>query len=125
MKVVATGSGDPAERNAQFEFIAAERERHLASGHPVLSVDTKKKEFLGGLHRGGSLYTKDVPLGRYDHDFPHLAGGKVVPHGIYDVGANSGFITLGNSAETPEFVGRCLRRWWDMRGRYDLSLIHI
>jgi len=88
----------------------------------VLSVDTKKKEFLGGLYRDGGLYSQDgVPLKRFDHDFPHLAEGKLVPHGIYDLQANTGFVTIGTSAETPAFVAQCLSLWWNYRGSYDYA----
>ncbi len=37
----------PAEREAQFQHIAAERARFAAAGNPIISVDTKKK----GAHR--------------------------------------------------------------------------
>jgi len=86
----------------------------------VLSVDTKKKEFLGGLYREGKLYCSDGKLPkRFDHDFPYLAEGRVVPHGIYDLVNNSGFITLGTIAEIPGFVAECIRGRWNYRGRHD------
>lgn len=111
---------DPELRNAQFEKIDNLRASYEDQGWPVLSVDTKKKEFLGGLYRDGKLYSQDgVPLERYDHDFPHLAEGLVVPHGIFDLNLNKGFITLGNSAETPAFVAESLGLWWNYRGRHD------
>jgi len=120
VKSLATGEVDPERRNAQFENIAQLREDYQQRGLPVLSVDTKKKEFLGGLYRGGKLYSQNgEPLKRYDHDFPYLAEGKLVPHGIYDLHANTGFVTIGTSAETSAFVARCLGRWWNYRGRYD------
>jgi hypothetical protein len=120
VKVLSTGKGDPEKRNAQFENIEGLRKVFEASVDPVLSADTKKKEFLGGLHRDGELYTLEgEPLKRFDHDFPYLADGKVVPHGIFDTQANTGFITLGTSAETPAFVAESLRLWWNFRGRYD------
>lgn len=118
--MTAIGSCDPEERDDQFEKIKFLRTRYEAKGWPVLSVDTKKKEFLGGLYRDGKLYCLDgEPLKRFDHDFPYLADGRVVPHGIYDVVNNSGFITLGTSAETPGFVAECIRGWWNYRGRHD------
>lgn len=118
--MVAIGRVDPEKRNQQFDFIQAERERHQLLGSAILSVDTKKKEFLGGLYRDGKLYSYEgAPLKRFDHDFPYLADGKVVPHGIYDLQANSGFITLGTSSETAEFIGASLKLWWNYRGRFD------
>jgi hypothetical protein len=89
-------------------------------GWPVLSVDTKKKELLGGILRDGTLYSHyGEPLQRYDHDFLHLAEGKVVPHGIYDLQKNTGHITLGTSAETAAFIAESIGMWWNYRGRYD------
>lgn len=111
---------NPDLRNARFENIEKLRARYEANGWPVLSVDTKKKEFLGGLYRDGKLYSQGgEPLERYDHDFPHLAEGRVVPHGIFDLTLNKGFITLGTSAETPAFVAESLGLWWNYRGRHD------
>jgi hypothetical protein len=118
--VLSIGASDPEERNQQFEFIKAERKRYELLGSPILSVDTKKKEFLGGLYRAGSLYSyQGQALKRYDHDFPYLADGKVIPHGIYDLQNNSGFVTLGTSVETAQFIGASLKCWWNYRGRYD------
>lgn len=115
-----TGKVDPDLRNEQFENIERVRRLYETQGWPVLSVDTKKKEFLGNLYRDGKLYSQDgVPLQRFDHDFPHLAEGKIVPHGIYDLQLNKGFVTLGTSAETPAFVAESIALWWNYRGRYD------
>jgi len=46
VKSLATGEVDPERRNAQFENIAQLRADYEQRGSPVLSVDTKKKEFL-------------------------------------------------------------------------------
>jgi len=115
-----TGGVDSDLRNEQFENIERVRAIFEAQQWPVLSVDTKKKEFLGNLYRDGKLYSQDgVPLQRFDHDFPHLAEGKIVPHGIYDLHLNKGFVTLGTSAETPAFVAESIALWWNYRGRHD------
>jgi hypothetical protein len=120
VKSRATGKVDPERRKAQFENIAHLRANYEQRGFPVLRVDTKKKEFLGGLYRDGKRYSQNgEPLKRYDHDFPYLAEGKLVPHGIYDLHPNPGFVTIGTSAETSDFVARGLGRWWNSRGRYD------
>lgn len=75
---------------------------------------------MGGILRDGWLYTHyGEALCRYDHDFPHLAEGKVIPHGIYDLNQNTGHITLGTSSETPAFIGESIGLWWRYRGRFD------
>ena len=47
-----------------------------------------------------------------DHDFPSYAEGKVIPHGLYDIHKNKGYMTLGASHDTAEFAVECIRRWW-------------
>lgn len=54
----------------------------------------------------------------YDHDFPTLAEGIVIPHGLYDVVRNIGYITLGTSHDTSEFASDCIIYWWEHYGRH-------
>ena len=62
-----------------------------AAGQPVISVDTKKKELIGNFKNGGSDYRpKGEPIRVKVHDFEDQALGKVVPYGVYDIGANAG-----------------------------------
>lgn len=51
-----------------------------------------------------------------DHDFPSLAQGVVIPHGIYDLKRNQGYINLGTSHDTAEFAIDSLRQWWQAQG---------
>jgi hypothetical protein len=102
-KELITGAVDPHARDRQFRHIAALRRLARHRGIPVLSIDTKKKESLGTLHRPGQCYST-APQVVFDHDFAHLAEGRLVPHGVYDVHANVGFMTLGTSRETCAFV---------------------
>jgi hypothetical protein len=90
-------------RDAQFENIARLRAVYIAAGNPVISMDTKKKEYLGNFYRDGHLYTTEE-LQVYDHDFSSHAEGIVIPHGIYDVQRNTGYINLGTSHDTSEFA---------------------
>lgn len=60
---------------------------------------------------------KAIPT--YDHDYPHLGVGKAIPHGIYDVKLNEGYISLGNSHETARFVVDNLEWWWESFGKYE------
>ena len=106
------------ERNPQFENITALKARYLAAGQPVLSIDTKKKEMLGNFYRGGKLYTRET-LEVLDHDFPSYSEGKVVPHGLYDIGRNKAHINLGTSHDTTEFACDSVARWWSLHGRRD------
>jgi hypothetical protein len=108
--------GDP-DRDQQFKIIVNYRNFYLSHGYPVLSGDTKKKEILGRFHRPGNCLVNGERT-CYDHDFASFATGKVVPHGIYDVGRNEGHITLCDSKDTAEFNVDCLRRYWKQIGRH-------
>lgn len=59
----------------------------------------------------------------FDHDFPSLASGVVIPHGLYDLNDNIGFIQIGTSHDTSEFACDSIRYWWNNYGknRYKLA----
>jgi hypothetical protein len=103
-------------RNAQFEKIRRLRAEYEAAGDPILSMDSKKKEHLGNFYRAGHLYTLEE-LRTYDHDFTSLDDGVIIPHSLYDVRLNVGYIQLGTSHDTSEFAIESLRRWWLTHGR--------
>lgn len=103
-------------RNAQFENIAELKATFEANGNPVVSVDTKKKELIGNLFREGKIYTKET-VEVFDHDFPTLAEGVAILHGIYDTGRNEGFFTIGTSRDTSEFACDSILSWWECYGK--------
>ena len=53
----------------------------------------------------------------YDHDFVSLAEGVAIPHGLYDVEKNIGYIHIGTSKETSEFACDSIRKWWEEHGK--------
>jgi hypothetical protein len=71
---------------------------------------------LGNLYRPGQVYCREEILS-FDHDFPHLANGKIVPHGIYDVKNNTAYINIGTSCETAEFACDSIKQWWYKQGK--------
>lgn len=82
---------------------------------PILSIDCKKKEQVGNLYREGKCYAQ-APIQVYDHDYAHLSEGKVIPYGIYDIAINEGYISIGTTHETAEFICGNLLWWWDNYG---------
>jgi hypothetical protein len=106
------------DRNVQFGRIAEIKQQYLAAGWPVISIDTKKKELLGNFYRDGKLYTRDT-IAVLDHDFPSYSDGKIVPHGVYDLGQNKAHINLGTSRDTTEFACDSVAHWWEAQGRRD------
>jgi len=99
-------------RDEQFLRIAELKEEFLALGMPVISMDTKKKEFLGNLYRNGRVYTTEA-IKAFDHDFPTWANGVIIPHGFYDIARNKGCLHLGLSRDTSEFACDSLRLYWE------------
>ena len=85
--------------------------------NPLISIDTKKKELLGQFTRNQPVLSKDEAVETLDHDYPYLGTGKAIPHGIYDVKENKGYISLGNSHETAAFVVDNFAWWWENYGQ--------
>lgn len=108
--------GASGHRDAQFRHLAHLIQEFLAAGNPVLSMDTKKKEFLGTLYRDGKVYCHEA-LKAFDHDFPSLASGVIIPHGIYDLTLNHGWMHLGLSRDTTEFACDSLQMFWHNDGQ--------
>lgn len=109
------------DRDAQFRYLNATAAQRLGAGEPVISVDTKKKELIGGYANGGREWHPGGEPTRVDvHDFADRALGefaKAIPYGVYDVGSNEGWVNVGDSADTAEFAVESIRRWWDTLGR--------
>ncbi len=103
-----------AKREQQFQIIFT-LILVMSVKSPIISIDCKKKEQLGTLYRAGKCYST-APIEVYDHDYSNLGKGKVIPHGIYDIQANKGYISIGNSAETALFICDNLRWWWTEHG---------
>jgi hypothetical protein len=111
------GSKHP-DRNAQFEYINAKVVAAQARKQPVISVDTKKKELIGNFRNGGTDYRpKGNPRRVNVHDFEDKELGKVVPYGVYDVTANTGFVSVGITSDTAEFAVQSIRSWLERLGR--------
>jgi hypothetical protein len=106
------------DRDAQFRYISELAREFLAAGDPVISVDTKKKEPAGQYgNRGRSWRPAGEPVRVRDHDFPDPKEGIAIPYGVYDVGANAGFVNVGTDHDTPAFAAESIRRWHDLIGR--------
>jgi hypothetical protein len=108
--------GAHPDRDAQFQNIGKLKARHLASGDPVISIDTQKKELIGNFAREGHTHTQQAVDG-LDHDFPSAGEGKLIPHGIYDLARNEGYIHLNTSHDTSEFCCDSVAHWWNRHGR--------
>lgn len=64
------------------------------------------------------MYTQDEAIEVFDHDWRTLATGVVIPHGLYDLKLNTGYLHLGTSHDTGEFACDAIRDWWLEHGRH-------
>ena len=116
MAKVLEGRQHPG-RDGQFRHISAMIAAFRAAGHPVVSVDTKKKEQLGPYRRDGRAWRPaGDPVKVRDHDFPDQERGKIAPYGVYDIAADRGFVSVGTSRDTGAFAVNALRLWWQQEG---------
>lgn len=105
------------DRDAQFHYINASVTIMQKLEQPAISVDTKKKENIGNYKNNGQeLCKKKNPIKVEVHDFPDKRLGKVVPYGIYDIGKNKGWVSVGISSDTAEFAVNSIRTWWYKMG---------
>lgn len=72
------------QRDQQFCYIRRVKQLFINAGHPVISVDTKKKELIGNFKNAGQTWNQQPDLVN-DHEFPSDAIAKAVPYGIYDM----------------------------------------
>lgn len=107
-------------RNEQFENINNLKQKYFNSENPIISIDVKKKEMIGNFYREGKCYCNKA-LDVYDHDFNTFSSGTIVPHGIYDMKKNIGYMTLSQSKDTGDFSCDCIKNWWINYGKEEYS----
>jgi len=111
------GSNHP-DSNAQFEHLNGKVKWCLGRRQPVISVDTKKKELVGDFsNKGQEWRPRGEPEKVRVHDFVDKELGRATPYGIYDVGSNSGWVSVGMDHDTAEFAVETIRRWWRTMGQ--------
>jgi transposase len=104
------------DRNAQFIHINEQVTNRLAKGEPVISVDTKKKELIGRFKNNGQTWRpKGDPTEVKVYDFVEEAG-RANPYGVYDIGADDGWVSVGTDHDTAAFAVQTIRRWWQVVG---------
>jgi Rhodopirellula transposase DDE domain len=105
------------DRDAQFRYINDLAAQFLADGDPVASVDAKKKELVGEYaNKGREWQPAGQPVAVNGHDFP-TGIPKAIPYGVYDIGADEGFVSVGIDHETAPFAVNAIRTWWQRVGR--------
>ena len=102
------------DRDGQFSYLNDQAMQHAGAGNPVISVDAKKKELVGNYkNRGAEWRPAGDPEQVKVHDFIDPALGKANPYGIYDITANTGWVSVGTDHDTAAFAVNTIRSWWD------------
>jgi transposase len=111
------GTNHP-DRNAQFGYLNGKVKWCLGRRQPVISVDTKKKELVGDFKNNGREWRpKGEPEEVRVHDFVDRELGRATPYGVYDLGRNNGWVSVGTDHDTAEFAVETIRRWWRTMGQ--------
>jgi hypothetical protein len=115
--VKTTEGNQHPDRDAQFGYLNAQAQAHMDASNPVVSVDTKKKELVGAYKNPGREWS---PAGKPEkvkvHDFIDPDLGKANPYGVYDVAADTGWVSVGTDHDTAEFAVATIGRWWTTVG---------
>jgi len=106
------------DRDEQFRYINKLASEFLASGDPVISVDTKKKELVGGFSQAGKeWHPQGEPVEVSTYNFPDQADGKAIPYGVYDLADNSAWVSVGIDHDTAVFAVATIDKWWEHMGK--------
>jgi len=116
-----TEGAQHADRDAQFRYLNDMAAAFIDDGQPVISVDTKKKELIGDYANAGTEWRPEGEPERVQvHDFADRSLGeftKAIPYGVYDLGNDEGWVSVGDVADTAEFAVEAIRRWWNQMGK--------
>jgi len=110
-----TGPSHP-DRDRQFRYIERVKKVFLDAGHPIISVDAKKKELMGNFKNPGRSWCREAKAVNV-YDFLQDAAGRAIPYGIYDITHNLGYVGVGTSADTSEFAVDTISWWWGLEDR--------
>jgi transposase len=106
------------DRNAQFEHLNQKCKDFQDRRQPVISVDAKKKELVGDFKTAGQEWQpKGKPEEVRGHDFEDKELGKAIPYGVYDIGQNQGWVSVGINHDTAQFAVQSISSWWSQMGR--------
>jgi hypothetical protein len=105
------------DRDAQFAPMNKQVRAFQKRGQPVVSVDTKKQEWIGEFKNAGREGQPiRHPVEVRTKDFVDTQLGKGIPYGVYDLTANTGWVRVGIDHDTAQCAAESLRRWWQQMG---------
>ncbi|HEX9132522.1 MAG TPA: ISAzo13 family transposase, partial [Ktedonobacteraceae bacterium] len=109
---------DYADLDAQLGHVNRTAQAYFAAGDPVISVEARKKEFVGEFRNGGSAGCPQDTLEKaWVSDFLISELGQVVPYEVYHLGYNDDSIDIEVNHDTEAFALEGLQHWWNATGR--------
>ena len=82
-----------------------------------LTCISPQKELVGDYVNGGRDYQpKGKPERVQVHDLRDPEMPKAVPYGVYDIGGNEGWVSVGDDGDTAAFAVASIRTWWQTMG---------
>ncbi len=118
LKKTKEGASQHPDRDAQFHYLSEQCCAFHRRGQPVISVDAKKKELIGEFKNGGREWQpKGQPEQVRTHDFLDKELGKGIPYGVYDLGRNEGWVSVGVDHDTAAFAVSSIQHWWTRMGQ--------
>ena len=109
---------DSSDLDAQLEHINRTAQACFAAGDPVISVETRKKEFVGEFRNGGSIGSPQGTLEKaWESDSLISELGRVIPYEVYHLGYNDDSIDKEVKHDTEAFAIEGIQHWWNATGR--------
>lgn len=129
--------------NAEFTYLNELASSHIRDNQPVLSLDIKRKDLVGGLSLDGAEYDHKGALTEVTpRNFVSPEFGRAIPCGVYDLTNNEGWVPLlfsvnpktpsndltnnegwvsvEDSTDIATFAIQAVRLWW-----YQIGTVHF
>jgi transposase len=109
---------DRSDWDAQLEHINRTAQACFAAGDPVISVEARKKEFVGEFRNGGRESSPQATLEKaWVSDSLISEPGQVVPYEVYHLGYNDDSTNKEAKHDTEAFALEGIQHWWNATGR--------
>ncbi len=109
---------DYADVDAQVGHVNRTVQAYFAAGEPVISVEARKKEFVGEFRNGGREGSPQAALEKaWESDLLLSDLGQEVPYEGYLLGCNDDRIDIEAKHDTEAFAVEGLQQWWNATGR--------
>jgi hypothetical protein len=109
----------PASPRACLSRMRGQRARPVLRGPGRSNASGLPDELVNGTkaNAGREWQPKGRPERVDVHDFPDDNVPKAIPYGVFDLGANKGWMSVGDDHDTAAFAVNAIRRWWEAMGR--------